>query len=106
MKTFLYCFVFFYRRLHSRAGKIKKAIKFLKNEEKCFRCGTFASVYFVASEGDIVSCSNDLPKENVIGNVLENTFRCFFYSCERIFGASDFLVLIQSNKRINNLSFF
>ncbi|MHA1882800.1 MAG: radical SAM protein, partial [Candidatus Thorarchaeota archaeon] len=60
-------FDFFYRRLHSRGGSISES-EIISEDSTCFRCGTFVSVYFITSDGKIISCSNDVEQRNVIGN--------------------------------------
>jgi len=62
-------FDFFYRRLHSRGGALSLGEITSKKEKNCFRCGTFASVFFITSDGEIISCVNDVERRNVFGNI-------------------------------------
>lgn len=67
-------FDFFYRREHSRGGSNLKSNHSIKKEESCFRCGTFAYVYFISSDGSIPSCVNDTQSLNVLGNIATSDY--------------------------------
>jgi radical SAM protein with 4Fe4S-binding SPASM domain len=41
----------------------------LETDDCCFRCGTFASVHFITSDGNIILCCNDTKAVNILGNI-------------------------------------
>lgn len=67
-------FQFHYRRLHSRGGAITLTNAKSSIEPSCFRCGTFASVYYITSDGEFIPCSNDVNKKHVMGSLGKLTF--------------------------------
>ncbi len=67
-------FELFYRREHSRGGSNAKFKSDSESKDCCFRCGTFAYVHFITSDGDIILCCNDTESLNVLGNVRNSDF--------------------------------
>lgn len=67
-------FDFFYRRKHSRGGSLFKPYSGFGIPDSCFRCGTFASVHFITSDGDNALCCNDTEPINILGNVASSNY--------------------------------
>jgi len=67
-------FEFFYRREHSRGGSLFDHCSNIKKNNSCFNCGTFPSLHFIASDGNILSCSNDIKSANFFGNIVNTDY--------------------------------
>ncbi|MCS3923595.1 radical SAM/SPASM domain-containing protein [Methanosalsum natronophilum] len=59
----------FYRREHSRGGSNLKLGYYHDSFDSCLRCGTFPSVHFITTDGNVVPCCNDTRAENILGNI-------------------------------------
>ena len=64
-------FEMFLRNLHSRAGAIYYADKRL--DFSC-GCGIFAKVTFIAANGEILSCCQDMQGKFILGNISNHSF--------------------------------
>ena len=61
----------FLRKQHSRAGAIPSESPQVVHSSGC---GIFPKVTFIAANGDVLSCCQDLAGEFVLGNINHNTF--------------------------------
>jgi radical SAM protein with 4Fe4S-binding SPASM domain len=64
-------FEIFLRNLHSRAGAICDAIKQI--DFSC-GCGIFSKVTFIAANGEMLSCCQDMQGKFVLGNIFNHSF--------------------------------
>jgi molybdenum cofactor biosynthesis enzyme MoaA len=67
-------FDIFYRREHSRGGLNTRSLHMLETDDCCFRCGTFASVHFITSDGNIILCCNDAKAVNILSNITSSDY--------------------------------
>ncbi|MDK2947562.1 MAG: hypothetical protein PWQ63_722 [Methanolobus sp.] len=67
-------FDIFYRREHSRGGSNPRSDCDFGFFNSCLRCGTFASVHFVTTDGNIIPCSNDTRSANILGNITSSGY--------------------------------
>jgi len=61
----------FIRRVHSRGGSISTS----RPCTDIKACGIFASVTFIAWDGFIFTCSNDVKRKNCLGSIFDDDFQ-------------------------------